>query len=235
MISACSNCGKALNLTENQQVKIDNALASLPPGKVLKFNCPHCHKPIEIQREIPDAARQTVQIDIPETRLPAPPRPPDRSWLKREDSGSSDVLEDVPQVMILINNETIQSETVRFFDKMGYKAVIPRSADEAIERIRFTNFSVVVLHSCFEGSLASSTIHAYLQNMGMPQRRYIYYVLIGPEFHTLYCLEALSNSANLVINEADISSFPLVLKKGLRDYEELFGPYLAALEVMGKK
>ncbi|MCJ7601796.1 MAG: hypothetical protein MUO63_09895, partial [Desulfobulbaceae bacterium] len=121
------------------------------------------------------------------------------------------------------------------FDDMGYKAVMPRTAEDAIERMRFTNFAAVVLHFGFEGNLANSTVHTHMQGMSMPKRRYIYYVLIGPEFRTLYNLEALSDSANLVINEADISAFPLVLKKGFRDYDELFGPYLAALESLGKK
>lgn len=235
MISACPNCGKTLNLTESQQQKIDHAVAALPPGKSLKFNCPHCQKPIEVQREAPEAVRLPPKQPQSGRALPGPPGPPDRSWLERGDLGSGEVLEDVPHVLILVKDEQIQADIAQFFDDMGYKAVMPRTAEDAIERMRFTNFSAVVLHSGFEGSLASSTVHAHMQGMAMPKRRYIYYVLIGPEFHTLYNLEALSNSVNLVINEADISAFPLVLKKGFRDYDELFGPYLAALEGMGKK
>jgi endogenous inhibitor of DNA gyrase (YacG/DUF329 family) len=234
MISACPNCGKTLNLTESQQQKIDHAVAALAPGKSLKFNCPHCQKPIEVPREAPEAVRPPKQPQASRA-LPGPPGPPDRSWLERGDLGSGEVLEDVPHVLILVKDEQIQADIAQFFDDMGYKAVMPRTAEDAIERMRFTNFSAVVLHSGFEGSLAASTVHAHMQGMAMPKRRYIYYVLIGPEFHTLYNLEALSNSANLVVNETDISAFPLVLKKGFRDYDELFGPYLAALEGMGKK
>ena len=235
MISACPNCGKTLNLTESQQQKIDNAVAALPPGKSLKFNCPHCQKPIEVQPDAPEAVGQPPKLPAAVGTLPEPPGPPDRSWLERGDLGSGEVLEDVPQVLILVKNEQIQSDIAQFFDDMGYKAMMPRTAEDAIERMRFTNFAAVVLHSGFEGNLANSTVHVHMQGMSMPKRRYIYYVLIGPEFHTLYNLEALSNSANLVINEADISAFPLVLKKGFRDYDELFGPYLAALESLGKK
>jgi hypothetical protein len=238
MISACPNCGKTLNFTEVQQQKIDQAVAALPPGKSLKFNCPHCHKPIEVQREEPAGGRHpaTKKPAAPAVQgLPEPPGPPDRSWLERGDLGSGEVLEDVPQVMILVKNEQIKADIVQYFDDMGYKAVLPHTPEDALERMRFTNFSAVVLHSGFEGKLAESTVHASMQGMSMPKRRYIYYVLIGPEFNTLYNLEALSNSANLVINEADISAFPLVLKKGFRDYDELFGPYLAALEALGKR
>jgi hypothetical protein len=233
MISACPNCGKTLNLTESQRQKIDNAVAALAPGKSLKFNCPHCQKPIEMHHEAA-AARSTPQTDAGHA-LPEPPGPPDRSWLERGDLGSGEVFEDVPQVMILVKDEQMQAAITQYFDDMGYKAFIPRTAEDALERMRFTNFAAVVLHSRFEGDLTHSSVHGMMQTMSMPRRRYIYYVLIGPEFHTLYYLQALTNSANLVINENDISAFPLVLKKGLRDYDELFGPYLAALEALGKK
>lgn len=234
MISACPHCAKNLNLTETQHAKIENALASLPQGRSLKFNCPHCHKSIEVQREESGSSPQSIQPEVLANRLPTP-EPPDHSWLERVESGRSDVLEDIPQVMILIKDELIQTDITRFFEEMGYKTVLPRSAAEAEQKMRFTPFAAVVLHSAFEGDLASSELHVYIQGLPMPQRRYIYYVLVGPEFHTLYNLEALSNSANLVINESDIPYFPLILKKGFQDYEELFGPYIAALETMGKK
>lgn len=54
-------------------------------------------------------------------------------------------------------------------------------------------------------------------------------MLIGPKFRTLYNLEALSNSANLVVNDRDIKNLSLILRKGFYDYEELFGPFLEAL------
>ncbi|MBI5558509.1 MAG: hypothetical protein HY885_12815 [Deltaproteobacteria bacterium] len=239
MISACPNCGKPFNLTESQQQKIESALAALPAGKSLKFNCPHCQQPVEVHRQgQPEGAKTQApakQGGAGRHKHPDPPGPPDRTWLERGDLGSAEVLEDVPQVMILIKDEALQADIRQIFDDMGYKAVVPRSAEDALERMRFVNFSAVVMHSAFEGSLAASTIHAHLQTMAMPRRRYIFYVLIGPEFHTLYNLEALTSSANLVVNEADLSAFPLILKKGFRDYDELFGPYLAALEALGKK
>jgi hypothetical protein len=71
--------------------------------------------------------------------------------------------------------------------------------------------------------------------MPMQKRRSIYYTLIGPEFHTLYNLEALHGSANLVINDNELPDLPIILKKSFREYDELFGPFLAALRAEGKK
>jgi hypothetical protein len=71
--------------------------------------------------------------------------------------------------------------------------------------------------------------------MAMQKRRGIYYVLVGPEFHTLYNLDALHHSANLVVNDNELPDLPIILKKSFREYDELFGPFLAALRAEGKR
>lgn len=239
MISACPNCGQTLNLNEVQRQKIEKALASLAPGKFLKFNCPHCQKAIELQAgDAATAAKPTAQSAAASTAAKGgivPPTPPELDWLERGDLGKGEIVEDVPQVLILVEDISLQENIIGLFEDLGYKAVLPHSAAEAIELMRFTNYEAVVLRSVYEGSLAQSTFHAHMQALPMSRRRYIFYVLIGPELHSMYNLEALSLSANLVVNEKEITAFPLILKKGFRDYDELFGPYLAALQDVGKK
>ncbi len=62
----------------------------------------------------------------------------------------------------------------------------------------------------------------------MARRRAIYYIIMGPEFHTLYDLEALANNANLVVNDKEAAYLEIIFKKGRQDYDDLFGPYLEA-------
>jgi len=63
----------------------------------------------------------------------------------------------------------------------------------------------------------------------MLKRRFIFYILIGPEFSTLYDLEALSNSANLVVNTQEIPELLTILRKAIPRYEDLFGSLMAEL------
>ena len=101
--------------------------------------------------------------------------------------------------------------------------------------MRFVNFKAVVFHSGFEGGeLEASSFQAHMKKMPMAKRRHIFYVLVGPKFNTLYDLEALASSANLVVNDNEISKFNIILKKSLQDYEDLFGPYIATLKAAGK-
>ncbi len=69
----------------------------------------------------------------------------------------------------------------------------------------------------------------------MSRRREIFYTLIGPNFHTLYDLQALALSCNLVLNENDLPYLETVLRKAIPDFEHLFAPLLEALRTYGHK
>ena len=72
-------------------------------------------------------------------------------------------------------------------------------------------------------------------NLPMERRRYIFYIIIGDNFHTLYDLEALAYSANLTVNSSDLQHLDIVLRKSIPAYEELFGPFLEELNAYGKR
>lgn len=238
MISLCPFCQKALNLNDVQKEKIGQALAQLKPGTSLKLGCPHCRKPIMLGSDGEAAAGPAAMEPAAPSRAsrgPQPPDYPDISWLASGIYENREVIEDIPQVLILVEDAATRNLVQKAFETLGYQADSAESAEDAIAKMRFIAFSAVVLHSGFDGSLESSHFHASMQAMPMGRRRGIYYVLVGPEFHTLYDLEALTHSANVVVNESEIPHIEIILKKGLRDYEELFGPYLRALREAGQK
>lgn len=240
MISICPHCQQQLGLTESQQQQIEKALAALESGKKLKFACPQCKKTVEV------GAAAGAGSEVPPSGViaqpPSPgkavaefsqPQAPDISWFTDGELGEKDIIDDVPRVLVMVNDDALREKVFRAFESMGYKPESPASPAEAMDRMRFVAFDAVILHILYEGSLEASTVHGHMKKMVMPKRRRIYYMLIGPDFHTLYDLEALACSANLVINESEIDSIGLILRKGLRDYEALFGPFLAALEAKG--
>jgi len=249
-------------LSEAQLEKIKTALASLSPGKTLKIGCPKCKQPIELNDD-GSVAGQTagalmdvlfaehtgnedqvavgmvaaVQKKPQPVRLPPDaPKPPDLGWLSSGIYSENEAVENVPHVLIMSGDEEITTQVTMAFGEIGYQPTYARSAEEAIGKMQFMNFEAVVLHSRFEGGdLNDSTVHQYLREMAMSRRRYVFYVLVGPEFRTTYDLEALANSANLVVNDRDAGHFSIILKRGMNDYQELFGPYLEALGNYGVK
>jgi len=186
-------------------------------------------------RDIEEVVAHVRQVPKPTKIPPAAPKAPDVSWIATGEFKAEQVVKDVPLAMILMTEEQGKSKVAEAFGEIGFQPEFAQSAEAAIERMRFVNFAAVALHSHFEGrKLADSSFHAHMRTMGMNMRRYVYYVLIGPEFNTLYDLEALSNSANLVINDKDAEHVNVILKKGLQDYDTLFGPYIEILKEHGR-
>ncbi|MGV1100097.1 hypothetical protein ACUUL3_11910 [Thiovibrio sp. JS02] len=264
MLSQCPHCQQTLMLSSAQLEKVKAALASLPSGKTLKIGCPKCRQPIELNSEgavggagmsaavlkdvlysdhTGDEDQAAVGIVQAYQKRPQPvrlppdaPKPPDTSWLSSGVYDEKEIIEDVPHVLVLAADEEVKTQATMAFGEMGYQPSYVDSAEAAIEKMQFMSFDAVVLHSRFEGGgVDDSTFHQYMREMAMSKRRYIFYVLVGSEFRTLYDLEALANSANLVINDNDIGHLSLVLKKGMSDYDELFGPFIDALKHYGVK
>ena len=164
-------------------------------------------------------------------KLPvARPKPPDISWLwtgRHEDYSQA---KDVPTALVLMADGKNKTGVSIILKELGYQVEVVDTPLEAIEKIRSFNITVILLHTEFEeGALLDSTFHEYMKWLPMEKRRPIIYMLLGPKFRTLYNLEALSNSANLVVNDRDIKNLSLILRKSFYDYEELFGPFLEAL------
>lgn len=238
MVSHCPHCEKELRLNDAQQQKIHSALEALKSGNALRLGCPHCKKPIALNKdgslrneEIGLAPRPVAVASVPHSKPVAvePPGSPDISWLVSGIYTDDDVVADVQKVLVLLPEGPARQVVEKAFQERGYQAEFPESADDARAQMRFVSFTAVVLHTDFDGDITTSSFHRYMQEMPMSKRRSIYYVLVGKAFHTLYDLEALTYSANVVVNDSEIEHIDVILKKGLQEYNELFGPYLEAL------
>ncbi len=186
--------------------------------------------------EKPKDAKKKEDDPKPVNPPPDPPKAPDISWLAGGTMDEKEVIEDVPTALIMMPDGQDLSTISESFKKINYQLFLPKSVNEAIAEMRFTDYASIVFHSDFEGvKLEDSEFHAHMRKMAMVKRRYIYYVLIGPGFSTLYDLQALAFSANIVVNEKEISHFDILLKKGKADYDLLFAPYLAMLKSHGKR
>lgn len=236
MLTSCPRCHAELHFTEGQMAKIQASLDALQEGKVLKLGCPHCKQAITVDRQGDPAPENTAPVAGHQASHIEPPAPPDLTWLSSGDFEAREVVEDVPQVLLLIRDEGLQRVIGETFSDLGYLPVTVEDAEVAMDRMRFESFKAVVYHTGFEDKpLEEAFFHQHMANMAMSSRRYIYYILVGPDLHTLYDLEALSLSANLVVSDNEVPKFDFVLRKGLTDYEALFGPFLSAMREYGKK
>lgn len=235
MNTSCQKCGKQLKLGE----KLLESVKGLSPGKSLRIKCPQCAAAVVVNASLFEERKSDAQkIKSPvtsKTTRTQPPSPPDISWIQDGVYDEEQVIEDVPLALLLMKEYPGRDTIIESIESIGYKTELAQTAEEAIEKMMFVNYSSVVLHSLFEGNgLKSSTFHKYMCDMGMSRRRFIYYILVGKEFKTLYNLQALAHSANLVVNETEIPFFNVIIRKAIPEYEELFGPIMEEQRLQGR-
>lgn len=156
-------------------------------------------------------------------KLQRPPVP-DPDWLTpvepREETGV-----DSTGLALLVGGDTMV-ELVPALAEYGFQVIQVVSGQEAVMAMKTNDFRLVI--NCLTGEPDKSPLSQFVNEMAMERRRLIYYVLVGADYKTMYNLEALSNSANLVLNSRDAGNMTLALARGFKDHEELFGPYLTA-------
>ncbi len=160
-----------------------------------------------------------------------PPSPPDLSWLNKEGYEEQERVEDIPTALLLMGNGQERDRFSSDLQELGYRVESADTPAEAVTKLKCSDFAAILMHVEFGSeSLAESAVHNYLTWLPTAKRRTLFYILVGPNFRTLYGLEALSLSVNLVINDADAEQLTSILRKSFRDYEELFGPLVEALD-----
>ncbi|PIE60546.1 MAG: hypothetical protein CSA31_01330 [Desulfobulbus propionicus] len=226
MIKYCPFCLEYFQLTSDQQSKLDQTLAALAPGKSLTLKCPCCQQAVKLGKNgMPRLGQGEV----------TPPSPPNIDWLRTGYFQGEEKVEDVPMALFFLK-PTQERKTIRkAIESVGYQVVLAETAYDAIDRMRFVNFACVIYQVNNEKELKKSKFHEHMCTMSMERRRYIFYVLTGPGFHTLYNLEAMAYSANLVVSSEDVGHFESILRKSIPDYEEIFGPLIEEISAYGKR
>jgi len=233
----CPNCKKTLEVGPESSKKgkpkppVNEKPVSEKPANKEKKETPQA--PEKAGKTEP---KKAVEMPKPVNPPPKPPKPPDIGWLTTGKLEEKAVIEDVPTAMILMPEGEAKTIVSKVLEDDEYQLFFPENVQDAIDRMRFKTFAVVVYHCTYEEkSLEESEFHAHMKNITMNKRRYMIYLLIGPDFHTLYDLEALANSANIVVNDNEVKSMNFLWKKGKGEYEALFNPFTAVLKAHGKR
>jgi hypothetical protein len=237
MIAHCPHCQKKLKLSPN----VESGLKMLSPGKSLRITCPQCGEAILLDAsalETPQAPAKTTgaPMPCPTKQQVTPPPPPDLSGLNDNVYEGKAIIEDIPKVLILMPPESPSCRLItEAMETLGYQASFVQSAEDAMEKMQFINYASVILHSHYEGTpLENGVFHQFMRAMSMNKRRYIFYILIGPEFHTLYGLEALACSANLVVNDKELPQLAIILRTTIPQYEGMFGAIMQEMSALGR-
>jgi hypothetical protein len=155
------------------------------------------------------------------------PQPPDVSWLQ-EGFGrvDEDTDADLQHCLVVISGIEKREQVLSSILSLDFSVHVAENGARAIEMLKKSEYSLLI---CDEVD-AMPALHDYVIRLPMVTRRIMYYTLIGPALHTLYNLEALSLSANMVVSDRDVHHLGKILSRGFCDYEKLYRPFLDELQ-----
>ena len=114
----------------------------------------------------------------------------------------------------------------------NYQVYVAEDTSQAIERMREEQMDVVILEPEFDAvEQGAAFVTSELNTLSPGKRRRIIVVHISPSVRTLDSHVAFVHNVNLVVNTADLDKLPQVLERTLRDYNDLYRDFNAALNI----
>jgi len=120
-------------------------------------------------------------------------------------------------------------------DDLGYYTIQAENTQEALSKMRFQNFDLVILPDLFDDiPLEQSPILQYLNHLSMSVRRKMFVVLMSDKFRTMDHMMAFTMSANLVANWKDLGRLSSLLGRAVSDNEKFYKVFMDTLIETGK-
>ena len=212
----CNSCGKKINIPDEK----------IPQGRSFSVVCPHCKGKVNVEQERDSSTN--------------PPKEADSSGVSAEqyqppgDDVSLDFAEEGQKTAMVCddnNSEAIKSA----LKELDYRVSIASSSEDAINRMKFTLYDIIILNEEFDNSMSENNkVLKYIQPISMPIRRKIFFVMVGNNFRTFDNMTAFAKSANLVINTKDLPNFKSIIKKSVSDNEVFYKVFKETLRGAGK-
>lgn len=210
----CKSCGATLKIPDEK----------LPPHQAVSITCLKCKGKIRIEPRESD--KDLVSEKVGEGNLKY-----------EEDTSPLDLFEEGTRLaLVLHGDEGDAVEISSALEGLSYKPILPTSTEEAMGKLRFHHFDLIIVSDGFDGQdLTNSPITHYLNHLSMGIRRKIFVVLLSNKFKTMDNMMAFARSANLVVNPDDLSNLSLILKKGIPDNEKFYKVLMDTFKEVGRE
>jgi CheY-like chemotaxis protein len=139
-----------------------------------------------------------------------------------------------PAALLCINREDSRGELKGLLEGLGYAVDMPAAADQALQRLRFNQYHVILLDNDFAGR-SPNPLMGYLARLNMNTRREMFVIFIGQRFKTADHFQAFIESVNLILHPDDVPQLAAFLSRGVRDQERFYKVFTECLIEAGKK
>lgn len=212
----CSSCAKEIIIPDNK----------VPDGQAFNLTCPQCKNKIRVDQHLHPPEDDSIGS------LDARSMVVDEDF--EDDEEEIEIYDEHDKIALILDrkNDDLWTATLT---ELEYKIQRANSAEQAIHKLKFNQYHVIVCHDKFGGtSLEASPLYEYVRDMPMETRRKTFVALAGDNFKTLDNMEALAFSVNLVINQKDMDQLESIMKKSIGDNDTFYKVYRETMTALGK-
>lgn len=217
----CDKCQSEFKIPDNK----------IPAGKTASFLCRKCKSKITISSSIPS---DDLGFDLSDDG--------DASFTNGEEANELDVSEqpfdfaeeEGETALVCESNAAMVNKIIPVLENREYYITQVRDTREAIKKMRYHDYDIIVLNEEFDSKQADSNgVLIYLSRLQMLSRRNIYVTLLTRRFRTMDYMTTLHKSVNLIVNIKDINEFERILGRGLSDTDMFYRVFKESLKTIG--
>jgi len=228
---ACTNCNSKFKIPDEK----------IPPDRAFAIACPKCKSKITVDPRQPASPEKAAEAKP----SPPPPAPSEeeKSLFDEVAAGSYDssekpfdfVEEGVETALLCEPDDATRSKLNDALVSIGYQTTEPSSSIDALKKMRFHIFDLVVLNERFDTENPDeSNVLKYLDQLSMEIRRQIFVALISDRFRTTDNMAAFNKSVNLTINSKNLDEFEKIVKRGVAENEGFYRVYRESMVNTGR-
>jgi len=217
----CDSCQTKLNIPDEK----------IPQGKKASFSCPKCKGKITItpgEIDEPDAAGD-ASGDLRDLGF-------EEESLEDGDASAADkpfqFIEEEGEIALICEADPVVRKRVNdILTLMEYHVTTVSEAREALRKIRYQNFNVIVVNELFgTDNPDENGILIFLERLPMETRRNMFVAMITDRYRTMDYMMAFNRSVNLIINKENAGEMDKILSKGLTDFDMFYRIYKETLQ-----
>jgi predicted Zn finger-like uncharacterized protein len=145
------------------------------------------------------------------------------------------LLPGVKTALVCESDPGILSRLRSALKQMGYHTVEPESAMDALKKMRFHSFDLIVMNELFNcPSPDDNPILTYLNDLMMSVRRNMFVALTTTRFRTMDNMAAFNKSVNVVIHIRNLDEISKILRRAIDEHQAFYSVFQESLVKTGR-
>jgi CheY-like chemotaxis protein len=210
----------------------------MPTEQVVFIPCPRCKKKLTIDTRTNKPSIISDPIKTVQTATPT-----DKNMTQTISSSVYDASEKpfdflvsgVKTALVCESDSGILSKLRFSLKQMGYHTTETGSAMDALKKMRFHSFDLIVMNELFDCESAEDhPILTFLNELTMSARRNIFVALISTRFRTMDNMAAFNKSVNVVIHERNLDEAAKILRRAIDEHQVFYSVFQSSLIETGR-